>query len=305
MNIVKYRKIFFTFSILMLVVALFSIFTYGLNLGTDFTGGTLVEVQYTGNRPAVEEIKAKIDTLNLGSVSLQTVGDKGLTIKTKDITTEEKQALYKALSLDEKSPFTQERYSQIGPALGKELSNKGLIAIALVVILIIIYVAFAFRQVSSHYMKSWKYGVAAIVALVHDITISAGAMALLGHFYGAEADALFLTALLTILGLSVNDTIVVFDRIRENLHRHSANDFATVAGISINETYIRSINTTLTIIITLVAMFFFGPESTKFFSAILLVGMTVGTYSSIFVASNLLVTWEAWQRGNQPVKIKK
>jgi len=305
MNIVKYRKIFFAFSILMIVVAVTSIALYGLNFGTDFTGGTLAEVQYTGSRPAVEEIKTKIGALNLGSFSLQTVGEKGLTLKTKDITTEEKQALYKALALDGKAPFVQSRYSQIGPSLGKELSNKGLIAILLVVVLIIIYVALAFRQVSSQHVKSWKYGVAAIVALVHDITISAGAMALLGHFFGAQADALFLTALLTILGLSVNDTIVVFDRIRENLRRHSSNDFATVAGISVDETYIRSINTTLTIIVTLVAMLIFGPESTRFFSAVLLVGMTVGTYSSIFVASNLLVTWEAWQRRNQIIKVKK
>ena len=289
----------------MIVVAVTSIALYGLNFGTDFTGGTLAEVQYTGSRPAVEEIKTKIGALNLGSFSLQTVGEKGLTLKTKDITTEEKQALYKALALDGKAPFVQSRYSQIGPSLGKELSNKGLIAILLVVVLIIIYVALAFRQVSSQHVKSWKYGVAAIVALVHDITISAGAMALLGHFFGAQADALFLTALLTILGLSVNDTIVVFDRIRENLRRHSSNDFATVAGISVDETYIRSINTTLTIIVTLVAMLIFGPESTRFFSAVLLVGMTVGTYSSIFVASNLLVTWEAWQRRNQIIKVKK
>ncbi len=130
-------------------------------------------------------------------------------------------------------------------------------------------------------------------------------MALLSHFYGAETDALFLTALLTILGLSVNDTIVVFDRIRENLNRHTSNDYAEVVGISINETYIRSINTTLTIIIALTSLLIFGPESTRYFSVVLLVGMTVGTYSSIFVASNLLVEWEAWQRGRAIAKAKK
>jgi preprotein translocase subunit SecF len=154
-------------------------------------------------------------------------------------------------------------------------------------------------------MSSWKYGVVAIVALAHDIVISAGAMALLNHFYGAEADALFLTALLTILGLSINDTIVVFDRIRENLNRHASNDYAEVVGISIKETYIRSINTTLTIVITLVCLLLFGPESTHYFSAVLLVGMVIGTYSSIFVASNLLVEWESWQRGRLVAKVKK
>jgi len=173
------------------------------------------------------------------------------------------------------------------------------------VILTILFIAFVFRQVSAHRMASWKYGITAIVALAHDITISAGATALFGYLYGAEADALFLTALLTILGLSINDTIVVFDRIRENLHRHASNDFSVVVSDSIKETYRRSINTTLTIVFTLTCLLVFGPESTRFFSAVLLVGMTIGTYSSIFIASSLLVEWEAWQTHRSLAKAKK
>ena len=296
MQIVKYRRIFFTGSLILIAVALYALFAYGLNLGSDFTGGTVMEIEYNVARPDLANLKTSLAQTKLESLSVAPTGEKGLIVKAKVISDTEKDTIDKALSLGGKSPFTERRFSQVGPSLGKELSRKGMIAIGLVVLLIIIFIAFAFRQVSKHHMSSWKYGVAAIIALIHDITISAGAMALLGHFYGAEADALFLTALLTILGLSVNDTIVVFDRIRENLNRHSSNDYAEVAGISINETYIRSINTTLTIIITLVCLFMFGPESTRYFSAVLLVGMTVGTYSSIFVASNLLVEWEAWQR---------
>lgn len=305
MHIVKYRRIFFTGSLILIGIALYSLFTYGLNLGADFTGGTVMEVEYQTVRPDISIIKTSVEALKLPSLSIQPVGDKGLVIKAKGITNEQKNSVNLALSQNGKSLFTEKRFSEVGPTLGKELSRKGLIAIVLVVLLIIIFIAIAFRHVSAHHMSSWKYGVASIVALVHDIIISSGAMALFGHFYGAGADALFLTALLTILALSVNDTIVVFDRIRENLRRHSSNSFAEVAGISINETYIRSINTTLTIILTLVCLFMFGPESTKFFSAVLLVGMTVGTYSSIFVASNLLVEWEAWQRGKAIAKAKR
>lgn len=296
MTIVKYRKIFFAFSIAMLVVSVAAIGFYGLNFGTDFTGGTLLEIKYVGERPALNSVQEAVGKLNLGNVSVQPTGDQNYTLKLRNITETEKKALLETLTLGGKNPFTSERLSDVGPTLGKELRNKGLIAIALVVVLIILYIAFVFRQVSKHYVKSWKYGVAAIVALAHDITIATGAMALIGYFFGAEADALFLTALLTILGLSVNDTIVVFDRIRENLHRHPTVKFDEVVGISIRETYVRSINTTAVIVITLVAMLLFGPTSTYYFALVMLVGMVVGTYSSIFIASNLLVSWEKMSR---------
>lgn len=296
MTIVKYRKIFFAFSIAMLVVSVAAIGFYGLNFGTDFTGGTLLEIKYVGERPALNSVQEAVGKLNLGNISVQPTGEQNYTLKLRNITETEKKALLETLTLGGKNPFTSERLSDVGPTLGKELRNKGLIAIALVVVLIILYIAFVFRQVSKHYVKSWKYGVAAIVALAHDITIATGAMALVSHFLGAEADALFLTALLTILGLSVNDTIVVFDRIRENLHRHPTVKFDEVVGISIRETYVRSINTTAVIVITLVAMLLFGPTSTYYFALVMLVGMVVGTYSSIFIASNLLVSWEKMSR---------
>lgn len=292
MTIVKYRKIFFVFSAVLLVVSALAIGFYGLNLGTDFTGGTLLEIKYPSGRPDLTVVQEAVKKLDLGNVLVQPTGDKSYTLKLKNITEVEKNSLFESLTLGGESFFTSERLSDIGPTLGQELRNKGLIAVTLVIVLIIIYIAFVFRQVSKHYVKSWKYGVTAIIALAHDIIISAGAMALAGHFLGGEADALFLTALLTILGLSINDTIVVFDRIRENLHRHPNVKFEEVVGISIRETYERSINTTIVIVVTLVALLLFGPTSTYFFALIMLVGMVAGTYSSISIASNLLVSWE-------------
>lgn len=305
MYIVKHRRIFLIGSLILIGISLYALFSYGLNLGSDFTGGTVMEIEYQVARPDLVALKTSVDALKLPSLTIQPVGERGLILKTKVITESEKESLNKVLNQDDQSLFVEKRFSEVGPTLGKELARKGLIAISLVVVLIILFIAFVFRQVSAHHMQSWKYGIASIIALAHDIIISAGAMALLGYFYGAEADALFLTALLAILGLSINDTIVVFDRIRENLNRHSSNDFAEVAGISINETFVRSVNTTLTTVVVLVSLLLFGPESTRFFAVILLVGMIAGTYSSIFVASNLLVEWEAWQRGKAVAKAKK
>lgn len=296
MLIVKYRKIFYALSLVLLALSVFAIVRYGLNLGTDFIGGTLLEVKYEEGRPELEELNSAVLDLELGSILIQPTGEQNYTLKLRNISETEKEALFEALTLDGKKTFTQERLSEVGPTLGKELRNKGVVAITLVVLLIILYIAFVFRQVSKHHVKSWKYGVAAIVALTHDIIISAGAMALLGHFSGAEADALFLTALLTILGLSVNDTIVVFDRIRENLHRHPTVKFEEVVGVSLRETYIRSINTTVVIIIVLVSLLIWGPASTYYFALILLIGMVAGTYSSIFIAPNILISWEKFGR---------
>ena len=304
MFIIKHRYYFFAFSLILILVSIFSLATYGLNLGIDFKGGSILEVSYLNNRPAMPQIKAGLDTLNLGAYTLQPVGDKTISLRMKDLDQAGKENVEKALSLNGQAPIKENQFSSIGPSLGQELETKGLMAIAIVVILIIAFVAFAFRQVS-YPVKSWKYGIAAIIALIHDIIISIGAMSLYAHFFGAEADALFLTALLTILGLSVNDTIVIFDRIRENLRLKVSNSFEEEVGISLSQTIIRSMNVTSTIVIVLVAMLLFGPASTKFFTAVLIVGMVSGAYSSIFVAAPILVEWEASQRRRALAKVKK
>lgn len=293
MFIIRNRRYFFFFSLLLVVASLISLFTYGLNLGTDFKGGAIFEVDYPAGRPDADKLKSFFQSYG-EPLTYQTSGETGLVIKAKELAQEDRSAILSALSLEGKYKPVEKQFSFVGPSLGQELARKGFIAIALVVTLIILFIAFAFRQVSQP-VKSWKYGVIAIVALMHDVIISAGAMSLFAYFLGAEADALFLTALLTILGLSINDTIVIFDRVRENLRNHSGKTFEESIGISLDQTIVRSINVTLTIVLVLISMIAFGPISTKTFSMVLLVGMVIGAYSSIFLAAPLLVEWERAQ----------
>ncbi|MEX0918801.1 MAG: protein translocase subunit SecF [Candidatus Paceibacterota bacterium] len=291
MFIIKYRKIFFALSGLLVIGSLLAVGIFGLNLGIDFTGGSILEVTYEAGRPELPLIRDSLADLDLGQAGIQLSGDQSVIIRLRDITSDEKSALDEVLTFNGEFTFTEDRYSAIGPSLGSELASKGLIAIALVVSLIILFIAFAFRGVS-HKVNSWKYGLVAIVTLSHDIIIPLGLIAVLGQTVGAEVDALFLTALLAILGLSVNDTIVVFDRIRENLRHKISPHFDEVVGLSLNQTFARSINTSLTTIVVLLALLFLGGQTTKYFALILAIGMAIGTYSSLFLAAPLLVTWE-------------
>jgi len=184
--------------------------------------------------------------------------------------------------------FEELKFESVGPIIGNELKQKSIYAIIIVMLAIIAYIAYAFRQVS-YPVESWKYGVSAIVALLHDITIVPGVFAVLGHFAGVQIDAYFITALLTLLGFSVHDTIVTFDRIRENLHRKQDKTFEEVVNISVNETIVRSLNTSLLTVFVLLAVFLFGGETVKYFVLALFLGIIVGTYSSIFIASPLLI----------------
>lgn len=295
MWVIKYRNIFFIISALMVVVSLVSIAKFGLNLGIEFKGGSILSVDYVDDRPALEEIKNGLEQSAFKGAITQPTGDKGLTVRLKTITDEEKKQLLTVLSKDGASQLLEKKFSAIGPSMGEELAQKGMIAIALVVLLIIVFVTIVFYGVSRP-VASWKYGLVVILALLHDIIIPTGVFAFLGHYYNVEVDALFLTALLTILGLSVNDTIVVFDRIRENLKNKIAPHFEDTVGISLSQTFQRSINTSLTVILALLALLFFGGESTHYFALTLTIGMLVGTYSSIFIASPLLVVWEKWSR---------
>ncbi|MEK7610581.1 MAG: protein translocase subunit SecF [Patescibacteria group bacterium] len=294
MFIIKYRAVFFLLSVLLVAGSIVALVALGLRLSPDFTGGVIMEVEYPAARPAIEQVRQQIVATDLAGISVQELGERGLLLRTKELTDDQHRALLSTLAVDKVAPL-EKRFSSIGPAVGRELKQRGLTAIAIVVALIILYITWAFRGVSRP-VQSWKYGLIAIVALLHDITIPTGVFALLSHFYGVEADALFLTALLTILALSVNDTIVVFDRIRERLRGSSGANFPELVGRSLDETIVRSINTSLTVILVLLAIFFFGSQSTKYFSLILAIGMIVGTYSSIFIASPLLVVWEKFSR---------
>jgi preprotein translocase subunit SecF len=281
-------------------LSILSLFTFKLNIGIDFKGGALTEVAYTIERPVQEVVEANLQTLDLGSVLIQPTGDLGYIIKSRDLNEVEHADLLKALSMGGKNTVEEKSFNSIGPSVGRELTRKAIIAIILVSLAIICFIAFAFRGVSKP-VSSWRYGFIAIVTLLHDVAIPVGIFTVLSHYYGVEIDTLFVVAVLTILGLSVSDTIVIFDRIRENLKAENLNkvNFAEVVGHSLDQSYVRSISTSLTVILVLLALVFFGPSSTKYFALMLTSGMFFGTYSSIFLASPLLVLTEEWQKSQE------
>ncbi len=312
MFIIKHKWIFLTISIILILGSLLLILTKGIKRGIDFTGGTEVVVSYKGytstndgkidlnfikdnlvkNGFDVKDISLqKVDTNGTNYVMIRLLGDVG-----------ENQRLdfENAWSFNKDSHYEAKQISEnvIGPSIGKELTKKAIWSIILVIIVIIIFVAFSFREVSKP-VSSWKYGILTIIALLHDITIPLGMYAILGFTTGAEIDSLFVLALLTIMGISMADTIVVFDRVRENLkNRKSHETFAEIVGKSLDQTLLRSFNTSLSVLLVLGALYFFGPASIHDFSLTLIVGMTVGTYSSIFIASPLLILVEKWQKNN-------
>ncbi len=298
MFVIKYRKLFFTLSAVLVLGSVLAMVVYGFNFGIDFKGGSVTEVSYAAGRPALSEVQTAVEKLSLGGFVLSPSGDKNFTIKTKELTPAEKAQVMQALSLDGKAPAKEERFNSIGPVVGSELKNKAIIAIAVVILCIVLFVTFAFRKVS-YPVASWKYGVATIIALAHDVAIPTGVFIIFAKLHGAEIDLLFVTALLAILGYSVHDTIVVFDRVREHLRLNqeirNKENFETTVGKSVSETFGRSINTSLTIFLVLIALYYIGGESTRNFAFVLLVGVIAGTYSSIFVASPLLVTLQKWQ----------
>lgn len=291
MIIIKYRKIFFLFSAVLIILSLLAFFSWGLKPSIDFTGGSLLEFEYAGDVPSQDILESKINQLNLGQYVLRSTGENGYILKTKIIDESIKTNLISSIQF-ENSKFVEKRFNTVGPTLGKELGTKATTALIVVVTAIILFIAYAFRHVSKP-VSSWKYGIISVVALLHDIIITIGFFALLGRLFGIEIDALFVTAILVILGYSINDTIVVLDRVRENLKKEKESlreeRFESIIGKSIDETFTRSINTSFTTTLALFAIYLFGGEVTKYFSLALIVGIISGTYSSIFIAAPLLL----------------
>lgn len=305
MWIIKNRAIFYTLSIVLIVASLFSFVKWGLNFGIDFTGGTLIEVGYSGERPSQVEVLGSI-TLIDEKASVRPAGNDSYIIRMKPIDQAEKSKVLEVLKIStapenvdsnvnaSTSVASLKTFDSIGPILGAESLRKATVSIILVILGIVLFITFAFRKVSEP-VSSWKYGLVAIVALVHDVIIPTGVFSILGHYAGYEIDTLFVTAILVILGFSVHDTIVVFDRVRENLRLSSSRKpFVEVVGESINQTLVRSVNTSLTTLIALLVLYFVGGSATEHFSLALIIGIAAGTYSSIFVGSALLVTIEKW-----------
>ena len=284
-----------------MVLSVVFVLLWGLKLGIDFTGGSLLEAEYRDARPNVDQISHSLKTVGVSEALIQPTGEKGAIIRMKTLTEDEHQRVLAVLRGQDPGSLTEKSFDAIGPTIGKELQRESVYAILLVIVLIVAYIAFAFRKVSEP-VASWKYGVATIVALVHDVFLPVGTFALLGRLFGYEIDTLFVTALLTILGFSVHDTIVVFDRIRENLkNMRGKTPFETVVGESISQTITRSINTSLTVLLVLLAIYFFGGPTVQHFALALIVGIVFGTYSSIALASPLLVSWSNWSNRERRV----
>lgn len=297
MTLQKYQNQFFALPVIATLIALVFIGVWGLKPGIDLIGGSLLQVTYPDGRPQIEEVHSSVSKLNFGEVRVQPSNDNDFILRQKELNPTEKADLL--TSLAQFGNVDEVQFNSVGPSIGTELVRKAWWAIILVTLSIIIFIAFAFRGVSKP-VASWKYGVVAIITLIHDIIIPTGLFAYLGHTRGAEVGVLFIVALLTILGISINDTIVVFDRIRENLRlnaeRNRHEGFKELVWRSVVQTMARSINTSMTVIMVLAALFFVGPESTKDFALTLIVGMVAGTYSSIFLAAPLLVLIEKHQK---------
>ena len=307
MFIIKHKKIFIGISVGLVLLSIISLFVFGLKVGIDFKGGALTEVAYKTDRPAQADLEKSLSALNFGDILLQPTGDLGYIVKSRDLSDAEHTALLNAMAVGANVP-TQLSFNSIGPSVGAELTRKAIVSIVLISLAIICFIAFAFRRVSKP-VSSWKYGLIAIFTLLHDVAIPVGLFVILSHYYGAEVDTLFVVAVLTILGLSVSDTIVIFDRIRENLKGYSSNknadNFGQIVGKSLEQSYVRSICTSLTVILVLLALFFFGPASTQYFALMLTAGMFFGTYSSLYLASPRLVLVEEWQKSKSDSGAKK
>ncbi|KKR83559.1 MAG: Protein translocase subunit SecF [Candidatus Daviesbacteria bacterium GW2011_GWA2_40_9] len=280
---------FFILSTLIIIPGVISLFLYGLKLGIDFTGGTLLEYRF--EKPLnKDELRQKISQGEIEVSSVIESGPGSYIIKAKHAKEEKILAVKENLGKDFGKVEIM-RVESVGPTIGGETTKNAFIAVALAAVMIVIYLAIAFYKVPKP-ASSWRFGITAVVALLHDVLVVVGLFSILGHFLGVEVDVLFVTALLTVIGFSVHDTIVVFDRIRENLPKHLSKNFSQVANISITQTLARSLNTSLTVIFVLLATLLFGGESIKWFVVALLVGIISGTYSSIFNATALLALWE-------------
>jgi preprotein translocase subunit SecF len=375
LKIIQKRKIWFAFSLILVSASIAVLLMWGLKLGIDFTGGTLMEFSFNGKALNSQEIKDSLKDLDIGEVNVQFSGDDSVLLRFKDVDENTHQEIIDALNgavsgedinkdnntednaedineedenvnnesepisgikkaiaadeveesgievitdsgeeiniesekidlesaiaaNEENSNIKEKRFDSIGPVIGNELKTSAIWAIVIALVAIVLYIGWAFRRVSRP-VSSFKYGIIATVALFHDLIITLGIFSVLGHLYNVEVGIPFVAALLAILGYSVNDTIVVFDRTRENLIKSGIDDFEEIVNKSVNETLIRSLNTSFTTLLILTVLFLFGGTTIKYFVVALIIGISAGTYSSIFIASPLLVTWQKWSLGRQ------
>ncbi|HNV97385.1 MAG TPA: protein translocase subunit SecF [bacterium] len=320
LEIIKNSKHFIRISIILIVLSIVSISIFGLKLGTDFTGGSMLIVEFKDiERPSIPDINQVLEEIQIEKAQIQPMEGNQYSIRMQDITEEKHQEILSKLNQKfstasagtqpqtiqattedgqiinipinmgaQNNNVVEQKFDSVGPIIGNELKVKAFWAIILSLIAISLYIAYVFRHVSMP-VESWKYGIASLIALAHDVIIVTGVFAVLGKFLNVEVDSFFITAMLTILGYSINDTIVTFDRIRENLHKKTNLTFKELVNHSVNETIARSFNTSFTTFLVLAAIFFLGGSTVKYFALALMLGITIGTYSSIFIASPVLI----------------
>lgn len=294
MNIVGKRNWYFAFSLLIIIPGVISLLLWGLNLSIDFTGGTEITLTFPKqvNQQTVADVRKALTAQKIEIVSVNPSANQ-IATHTKPMNDKQDAAFLNAVQKSTGEQVKQDQYETIGPVIGSEITMNALYAIGVASVLIVLFIAWSFRGVRKP-ASSWRFGVCAIIALLHDALVVVGIFSLLGHFFGVEIDSLFVTALLTVIGFSVHDTIVVFDRIRENLRRNITSPFPQVVNDSILQTLVRSLNTSLTAMLVLFTLLIFGGASIKWFVVAMLIGIASGTYSSIFNASQLLVVWQEW-----------
>lgn len=287
-NFTKYSVVYYIISGILIIASIVSLFVFGLKFGIEFVGGTSMQVDFQTARPSNEAIQSSLKMFNLGDITIQPTGVNGAIMQFKGVDEATHQQIL--AELNKVSPAQEKSFQYIGPSIGQELRNKTELAIVLALLAITLYIAFAFRKVSKP-VSSWKYGIASLIALLHDVLVPLGIFSILGRLYNVEITIPIVAALLTILGFSVHDTIVIFDRIRENILRKGMGQFEETVNWSLTQTLGRSISTVLTVEFVLVSLYFFGGETLKYFALTLIIGITSGAYSSIFIASPLLVSW--------------
>ena len=292
MNFTKYFKLFNIFSSLLILSAIFFLFAFGLKFSIDFTGGSILEIDF-GKRPENPVIREKLRDLNLGEITIQPTGDRGVILRIKEINEASHQEILSKLG--EISNVREQRFENIGPVVGKELRQKTITLIIVSLLSLLIYITIAFSKVSRP-ISSWQYGVISILTLSFDVLVAIGIFTLLEKFYQVQLSVPIVTALLTILGYTINDKVIVFDRIRENILKGQKKTFEETVNFSLNQTLTRSLSTGTCTLLVLLFIFFFGGDTLRYFSLILIVGIVVGTYSSLFLATPILVGWLKWQK---------
>lgn len=302
LDIVGKRYWFFGISLVVIIPGLVALALWSLPLAIDFSGGSLLEVRFeAGNPPEPAEVVDLYGDLGISDPLVQSAGTADIIARSRLMSDEDQAGIVEEMESRFGSPVTVLRFSSVGPSVGAEVAQRAAGAVGLATLGILLYITYAFRGIPN----ALRYGLAAILAMLHDVAVVIGVEAILGHFLGWEVDALFLTALLTVIGFSVHDSIVVFDRIRENQRVYRRLDYETLVNHSIIQTLDRSINTQLTVMLTLAALLILGGVTTRHFVTILLIGVFSGTYSSIFNAAPILVVWENrewrhWFRRRRP-----